>query len=402
MRPVDLPLAGPLLDQERIGIVLHDLDGGAVAEAAHPGAVCKRDRDGARDLRGRSSLAALFRRQRARSYAGSIGNAGGRPAESERLGSDEAGQDSPMASAPYSATGTERELPREVVAEPKMIAHLIDGTYELFRHFYGLRRFTKGKDRPYGAVVGVLQTVLQMIDRVKGSASRGLVNTYLGVATDHVIESFRNRLWADYKTGAGIEPALLAQFHPLEEALAAMGVVVWPMIELEADDALASAAHLASKEKKVEKVAIWTPDKDLAQCVRDTRVVQIDGRRKIIRDAAGIREKFGVDPPLIPDLLALVGDAADGYPGIPGIGARTAAQLLNRHGQIENFPLNVLGEQRDLALLFKKLATLRTDAPLFKEVETLRWRGATPGFAAWTERMAAPRLLEHCEKAASR
>jgi 5'-3' exonuclease len=159
-----------------------------------------------------------------------------------------------------------------------MIVHLVDGTYELFRHFYGLRRFTKGKDRPYGAVVGVLQTVLQMIENG---------DTYLGVATDHVIESFRNRLWADYKTGAGIEPALLAQFHPLEEALAAMGVVVWPMIELEADDALASAAHLAAKDKKVEKVAIWTPDKDLAQCVRDARVVQIDGRRKTIRDAGG-------------------------------------------------------------------------------------------------------------------
>jgi 5'-3' exonuclease len=287
----------------------------------------------------------------------------------------------------------------------KMIIHLVDGTYELFRHFYGLRRFTKGKDRPYGAVVGVLQTILQMIengDRVKGSASRGLVDTYLGVATDHVIESFRNRLWPDYKTGAGIEPALLAQFHPLEEALAAMGVVVWPMTELEADDGLASAAHLASKDKKVQKVAIWTPDKDLAQCVRGTRVVQIDGRRKTIRDAAGVREKFGVDPPLIPDLLALVGDAADGYPGIPGIGAGNAAQLLNRYGQIENFPSNVLGKQRKLALLFKKLATLRTDAPLFKKVETLRWRGATPGFAKWAKRMKAPRLLERCEKAAAR
>src|SRR6266576_1498378 len=272
-----------------------------------------------------------------------------------------------------------------------MIVHLIDGTYELFRHFYGLRRFNKGVDRPYGAVVGVLQTVLQMIENG---------DTYLGVATDHVIESFRNRLWAGYNTGAGIEPALLAQFHPLEEALAAMGVVVWPMIELEADDALASAAHIASKDKKVEKVAIWTPDKDLAQCVQGTRVVQIDGRRKIIRDAAAIREKFGVDPPLIPDLLALVGDAADGYPGIPGIGARTAAQLLNRYGQIENFPSNVLGEQRDLSLLFKKLATLSTDAPLFKKVETLRWRGATPAFAAWADRMEAPRLLERCEKAA--
>jgi 5'-3' exonuclease len=172
------------------------------------------------------------------------------------------------------------------------------------------------------------------------------------------------------------------------------------MIELEADDALASAAHLASKDKKVERVAIWTPDKDLAQCVRSTRVVQIDGRRKTIRDAAGIREKFGVDPPLIPDLLALVGDAADGYPGIAGIGARTAAQLLNRYCQIEKFPSNILGEQRHLALLFKKLATLRTDAPLFKKVETLRWRGATPAFAAWADRMEAPRLLERCEKAA--
>jgi 5'-3' exonuclease len=275
------------------------------------------------------------------------------------------------------------------VSERFYVVHLVDGTYELFRHFYGLRRFNKGKDRPYGAVVGVLQTVLQMIENG---------DTYLGVATDHVIESFRNRLWPDYKTGAGIERALLAQFHPLEKALAAMGVVVWPMIELEADDALASAAHLAAKDKKVEKVAIWTPDKDLAQCVRGTRVVQIDGRRKTIRDAAGIREKFGVDPPRIPDLLALVGDAADGYPGIPGIGARTAAQLLNRYGQIENFPSNILGEQRDLALLFKKLATLRTDAPLFDNSETLRWRGATPAFAAWADRMEAPRLLERCDR----
>src|SRR5216110_1533814 len=270
-----------------------------------------------------------------------------------------------------------------------MIVHLVDGTYELFRHFYGLHRFTKGKDRPYGAVVGVLQTVLQMLESDA---------IYVGVATDHVIESFRNRLWPDYNTRARIEPPLLAQFHPVEEAHAAMGVVVWPIIELEADDALASAAHLASKDKRVEKAAIWTPDKDLAQCVRGTRVVQIDGRRKTIRDAAGIREKFGVDPPLIPDLLALVGDAADGYPGIPGFGARTTAQLLNRCGQIENFPSNVLGERRDLALLFKNLATLRTDAPLFKKVETLRWRGATPAFAAWADRMEATRLLERCDR----
>src|SRR6266404_4459844 len=273
-----------------------------------------------------------------------------------------------------------------------MIVHLVDGTYELFRHFYGLRRFNKGKDRPYGAVVGVLQTVLQMLEND---------GVYLGVATDHVIESFRNRLWPDYKTGAGIEPALFSQFHPLEEALAEMGVVVWPMIELEADDALASAAHIAAKDKKVQKVAIWTPDKDLAQCIRETRIVQIDGRRKIVRDAAGVREKFGVDPPLIPDLLALVGDAADGYPGIPGIGARTAAQLLNRYGQIEKFPSNILGEQRDLALLFKKLAILRADAPLSKKVETLRWCGATPAFAAWAKRMEASRLVDRCEKAAA-
>src|SRR6059058_1788053 len=179
-----------------------------------------------------------------------------------------------------------------------MIVHLVDGTYELFRHFYGLRRFTKGKDRPYGAVVGVLQTVLQMIDHVKGSASRGQSiegldshaqgDAYLGVATDHVIESFRNRLWPGYKTGAGIEPALLAQFHPLEEALAAMGVVVWPMIELEADDALASAAYLAQSSADVEKICIWTPDKDLAQCVRGERVLQVDRRGKKIRDAAGV------------------------------------------------------------------------------------------------------------------
>jgi 5'-3' exonuclease len=281
-----------------------------------------------------------------------------------------------------------------------VIVHLIDGTYELFRHFYGLRRFTKGKDRPYGGVVGVLQSVLQIIDSVKGSASRSPSDAYIGVANDHVIESFRNQLWAGYKTGEGIEPALLAQFHPLEEALAAMGVVVWPMIELEADDALASAAHLAAKDKRVKRVAIWTPDKDLAQCVRGTRVVQIDGRRKIIRDAAGVREKFGVDPPLIPDLLALIGDAADGYPGIAGIGARGAAQLLNQYGPIEKFPRKILGEQREFALLFKKLATLRTNAPLFKKVETLRWRGATPAFAAWAGKMAAPRLLERCEKAA--
>ena len=272
-----------------------------------------------------------------------------------------------------------------------MIVHLVDGTYELFRHFYGLRRFTKGEDRPFGAVVGVLNTILEMIE--KGA-------THVGVATDHVIESFRNGLWAGYKTGEGIEPALRAQFHPLEEALAAMGVAVWPMIELEADDALASAATLASEDDRVEKVCIWTPDKDLAQCVRGERVVQMDRRAKKIRDAAGVREKFGVSPELIPDFLALVGDAADGYPGIAGIGSVGAARLLNRHGPIEAFPPNVLGGNRDLALLFKRLTTLRTDAPLFPNVDELRWRGATESFGTWAEARSETRLRERAVAAA--
>jgi len=264
-----------------------------------------------------------------------------------------------------------------------MIVHLIDGTYELFRQFYGRRSFTKGEDAPWGAVAGVLHSVLEMLEQ--GA-------THLGVATDHVIESFRNDLWAGYKTGDGIDPALWAQFHPLEDALAAMGVAVWPMIELEADDALASAAHLAASDDRVERVSIWTPDKDLAQCVRGDRVVQVDRRGKQIRDAAGVRTKFGVDPVLIPDFLALVGDAADGYPGIPGIGPVTAARLLNEHGPIEDFPPTVLGDSRDLALLFKTLATLRTDALLFRDVDELRWRGPTNAFAAWSERLKDDRL----------
>jgi 5'-3' exonuclease len=273
-----------------------------------------------------------------------------------------------------------------------MIIHLIDGTYELFRHFYGLRRFNKGEDRPFGAVIGVLNTVLQMIE--SGA-------THVGVATDHVIESFRNRLWPGYKTGAGIEPALLAQFHPLEEALAAMGVAVWPMIELEADDALASAAQIASGNAGVEKICIWTPDKDLAQCVRGDRIVQVERRTQKMRNAEGVREKFGVDPVLIPDLLALVGDAADGFPGIAGIGPITAARLLNRHGMIENFPSTVLGDNRELALLFKNLATLRSDACLFRDIDELRWRGPTKEFAAYAQQMGEARVLERCLKAES-
>jgi 5'-3' exonuclease len=271
-----------------------------------------------------------------------------------------------------------------------MIVHLIDGTYELFRHFYGLRRFHKGEDPPFGAVIGVLQTVLQTIEAG---------GTHIGVATDHVIESFRNRLWPGYKTGDGIERALLAQFHPLEDALAAMGVAVWPMIELEADDALASAATIASANEAVQKVCIWTPDKDLAQCVRDDRVVQVDRRGQKIRNAEGVRQKFGVEPALIPDFLALVGDAADGYPGIAGIGVTTAARLLNRYGVIEEFPPAVLGDSRDLALLFKDLATLRTDAPLFGNVDELRWRGPTTAFPEYAEHMGAARLLERSLRA---
>ncbi len=271
-----------------------------------------------------------------------------------------------------------------------MIVDLIDGTYELYRHFYGQRRFNKGEDKPYGAVVGVLNTVLHMIEQ--GA-------THLGVATDHVIESFRNDLWPGYKTGEGIEPTLRAQFHPLEDALRAMGVVVWPMTELEADDALASAAHLAAGDGRVEQVRIWTVDKDLAQCVRDDRVVQVDRRADVVRDAAGVREKFGVDPQLIPDYLALVGDSADGFPGIRGIGAVTAARLLNRHGPIEELPDSVLGGQRrEQALLFKTLATLRTDAALFENVDELGWRGPTEAFAASAADLGDERLLDRARR----
>jgi 5'-3' exonuclease len=271
-----------------------------------------------------------------------------------------------------------------------VIVHLVDGTYELFRHFYGLRRFTAGNAPPLGAVAGVLNTVLEMIEQ--GA-------THLGVATDHVIESFRNRLWSGYKTGDGVEPALLRQFQPLEEALTAMGVAVWPMVELEADDALASAAHLAARDARVGKVSIWTPDKDLAQCVVADRVVQVDRRTKEIRDAAGVRAKFGVDPQHIPDFLALVGDAADGYPGLAGIGRVSAARLIGKYGALEDFPPEALGERRELALLFKRLATLRADEPLFRDVEELRWGGAAAGFPAWAERLGNARLLERSRSA---
>ena len=272
-----------------------------------------------------------------------------------------------------------------------MIIHLIDGTYELFRHFYGIRRFKK-TDPPFGAVAGVLNTVAKMIE--DGA-------THVGVATDHVIESFRNDLWPGYKTGAGIEPVLRAQFHPLEDALAAMGVVVWPMIEFEADDALAAAAHLAAKNTRVEKVCIWTPDKDLAQCVVGDRVVQIDRRKNEIRDAEGVRAKFRVAPEFIPDYLALVGDSADGYPGIKGLGPRTAASLIGRFGRIEDFPSEILDSQRELALLFKDLATLRADFPLFKGIDELRWTGPATSFAAVTEKIGEVRLATRITKLAN-
>ena len=263
-----------------------------------------------------------------------------------------------------------------------MIVHLIDGTYELFRHFYGIRRGST-VDPPFGAVIGVLRTVAQMLET--GA-------THVAVATDHIIESFRNDLWPGYKTGYGIEPALWRQFHPLEDALMAMGVATWPMVELEADDALASGAALAARDERVEKVCIWTPDKDLAQCVVGQRVVQIDRRSGKIRDEAGVREKFGVDPGWIADYLALVGDAADGYPGIPRCGPKTAARLIARHGHIEQFPAEVLGDNQQPALLFKTLATLRVDAPLFADVDELRWRGPTPAFGAIAAKIGDPAL----------
>jgi len=248
---------------------------------------------------------------------------------------------------------------------------------------------------PAGVEIGGTRSVVQsMLTMLEGGA------THVGVATDHVIESFRNDLWPGYKTGAGVDPALRAQFVPLEEALADMGVVVWPMVELEADDALAAAARVASADDDVVQVRIWTPDKDLAQCVSGDRVVQVDRRNNTVRNAGGVREKFGVEPERIPNLLALVGDAADGYPGIPGIGKVTAARLVDKHGPLEEFPPEVLGDKRELALLFKDLATLRASAEVVGDVDELRWRGPKPAFAACTERLSDRRLLERALAAA--
>jgi hypothetical protein len=262
-----------------------------------------------------------------------------------------------------------------------MIVHLIDGTYELFRHFYGIRR-AKGSDPPYGAVGGVLGTVAEMLE--EGA-------THIGVATDHVVESFRNDLWPEYKTSDGIEPALHAQFFPLEEALAAMGVVVWPMIELEADDALASAAYIAAQDERVEKVCIWTPDKDLAQCVVDQRVVQMDRRSGQIRDAAGVLAKFGVTPAHILT-TRLVGDAG-WLSWNRGLRTQDIARLIHRYGR-RTVPSEILKDSVARALLFKKLATLRIDAPLFGDVEELRWRGVMADFESVAEKIGAARLRQ--------
>ena len=276
-----------------------------------------------------------------------------------------------------------------------MQVHLVDGTYELFRHFYALPSARDANGREVAAVRGVISSLFGMIR--SGQA------THLGVATDHVIESFRNSLWRGYKTSAGVPKVLLDQFPLLEEAVAAMGVSVWPMVEVEADDALASAARAAAEDPRVTRVLICTPDKDLAQCVRDTRVVQLNRRTRLEMDEAGVVRKFGVPPASIPDYLALVGDASDGYPGLPGWGPKSSAAVLSRFGHLEHIPDDwrewhanatnaprlaaTLAEQRERALLFRTLATLRSDLQLFRNVDDLRWTGPTPEFAALAARL---------------
>jgi 5'-3' exonuclease len=281
-----------------------------------------------------------------------------------------------------------------------VVVHLIDGTYELFRYFLSpAASFDRSAPEALRAVRGVVGSILGMLE---GGA------THLGVATDHVIESFRNLLWPGYKTGEGMDPVLYAQFEPLEDALGALGVVVWPMVEFEADDALAAAAVMAAADDRVDQVIVCTPDKDLAQCVRGDRIVQLDRRTRELRNESMVRQKFGVSPPSIPDWLALVGDSADGYPGLPGWGARSAATVLARYHHLEQIPklaaewdVSVRGamrlaatlvEQRERVLLFRELATLRTDAPIGANVDALRWRGPRAEFAAWAERLGTPAL----------
>lgn len=246
-----------------------------------------------------------------------------------------------------------------------MEIYLIDGTYELFRHYYALPPSRDANGQEMAAVRGVVASI-------RGLARQGV--THLGVATDHVIESFRNDLWPGYKTGAGIPPDLRSQFEPLERALVELGVTVWPMVEFEADDALASAAALAERDPRVTRVVICTPDKDLAQCVRGSRVVQLDRRKRVTYDEAAIIAKYGVPPALIPDYLALVGDSSDGYPGLRGWGPKTTVSVLSRYGPLEQIPPEQLGAGRDNAFLFRQLARLRLDLPLFDTVDALEWR----------------------------
>jgi 5'-3' exonuclease len=276
--------------------------------------------------------------------------------------------------------------------------YLVDGTYELFRHYYALPSARDEDGREAAAVRGVLSSVLGMI---RGGA------THIAVATDHVIESFRNALWAGYKTSEGVEPDLLAQFPVLESVLSAAGIVVWPMVEFEADDALATAAVLAARDARVEQVILCTPDKDLAQCVRGTRIVQLNRRTRVTLDEPGVVKKFGVSPLSIPDYLALVGDSADGYPGLRGWGAKSSAAVLAKYGHLESIPgdwrewhvnaanasalADTLSRERGHALLFRTLATLRTDVPLFEDVDQLRWSGPTPGFDEVAARLDAAR-----------
>jgi 5'-3' exonuclease len=290
-----------------------------------------------------------------------------------------------------------------------VIVHLVDGTYELFRYFLSpAAAFDRIAPPELRAVRGVVASILGMIE--EGA-------THVGVATDHVIESFRNALWPGYKTGEGMDPVLYAQFQPLEEALSALGVVVWPMVEFEADDALAAAAARAATDARVGQVVVCSPDKDLAQCVRGDRVVQLDRRRREVRDEAGVMKKFGVPPASIPDWLALVGDSADGYPGLPGWGATSAATVLARYGHLEHIPGRVaewdvavrgaarlattLMEQRERAMLFRTLATVRIDAPIGVDVDGLRWAGPRSDFPAWSERLGAPALQERAAKLAA-
>ena len=290
-----------------------------------------------------------------------------------------------------------------------MRVHLLDGTYELFRHFYAVPRQADTQGHEAGAIIGVLGSVLGMLE---GGA------THLGVATDHVIESFRNDLWPGYKTGAGIEPDLLAQFHPLEDDLNAMGVRVWAMVEFEADDALAAAAELAAQSSQVEQVIICTPDKDLSQCVTGERVVQLDRRKRETRNEPGVVARFGVRPKSIPDYLALVGDSADGFPGIPGWGEKASGALLGRYEHLEQIPSSpsrwdvpvrgaarlssALEQNRPLALLFRTLATLRTDVPVFADLDELRWRGPTPRFEQVAEQLGVPSLWDRARRATPR